>query len=597
MEGEEPPTVRPKGNQQAHQPGSKNYHGHKAKHYDSVQNGWAGTARSMNNSDSNRRAMGRAGQYVVGAAAAPVVMGAAAVPLQNRMIRDKTKAMNAKSAAVGKGLKLKNPFRIHPKGGVFNEAEHGMRDARTSGKVHNVTSMSRPAQHPSDYQKPPMERLGESAMKHKENGGDPLGSAFAAGSIGGGLLLTGGTMRARREQDVAAKRYRRRPRKTVAKSGLKLGQQLGSPRKVAATLRSNPQLLAFGGAGATAAGVQHPAVERHLNARANRGKDVGTAAVTGAIGGQAVYQGVTHVSNHVASTNHSKKTYKDPARRRGYLDPEQKKLIEGHKKKHGLSDPKVKSDYKGYWRSMPNEAHSGKHLRINAKLTTGKRGVALGTAVTAAGALASMKALGPAKKAPVDKLWKPRFKARARSKVEAGLRAVIEPIDKPIVHHTMRAAVVGGAAGGAFGAGATGLMVAHRRPVAKALYAQERRPSLLRYAELGIGAGVGAWGLGRSGMLGAALGRGVKMATRSGNTSALEALRMAQATQGVLRSATAPGERAVRQIKALNTAINAVPRHLRPEVAAAAGIYLTANSHPINRTHYRPVSTDFRRAY
>lgn len=100
-------------------------------------------------------------------------------------------------------------------------------------------------------------------------------------------------------------------------------------------------------------------------------------------------------------------------------------------------------------------------------------------------------------------------------------------------------------------------------------------------------------------MLGAALGRGVKMATARGNNQALQALRMAQATQGILRRGTAPGERAVRQVRALNQAIERVPRAIRPEVASAAGILLVANAHPVNRTSYRPVSTNvqFRRVF
>lgn len=135
--------------------------------------------------------------------------------------------------------------------------------------------------------------------------------------------------------------------------------------------------------------------------------------------------------------------------------------------------------------------------------------------------------------------------------------------------------------------------------LSKALYSQESKPSLLRYAGMGIGGGLTAWGLGRSGMLGSALGRGVKAATARGNTNALEALRLAQATQGLLRRGTAPGERGIRQIRALNTAINRVPASIRPEIAAASGIYLMGSSHPVNRTSYRQVSTDvsFRRAF
>jgi hypothetical protein len=55
----------------------------------------------------------------------------------------------------------------------------------------------------------------------------------------------------------------------------------------------------------------------------------------------------------------------------------------------------------------------------------------------------------------------------------------------------------------------------------------------------------------------------------------------------------------VRRIRALNTAINAVPNSIRPEVATAAGLLLTSHSRPVNRTSYRPIGTNvqLRRVY
>lgn len=124
----------------------------------------------------------------------------------------------------------------------------------------------------------------------------------------------------------------------------------------------------------------------------------------------------------------------------------------------------------------------------------------------------------------------------------------------------------------------------------KSLYARDRGISPTHLVETGTGLAIGAWGLGRSRMLGAALGRGVKAANEHNNLRALEALQRAQAAQGALARGTARGERQLRQIRAVDDAVRRVPARLRPEVAAAAGMLLVAQGHPVRRDRYTPVT-------
>jgi len=141
-----------------------------------------------------------------------------------------------------------------------------------------------------------------------------------------------------------------------------------------------------------------------------------------------------------------------------------------------------------------------------------------------------------------------------------------------------------------------GQLVYTRRNTAfsKSLYVRDRQTSPVRAVETGAGLALGAWGLGRSRMLGAALARGVKQARTKDSQFALEALQRAQAAQGVLARGTAPGERHLRQIKAIDDAVRRVPSSIRPEVAAAAGMLLVAQGHPVRRTSYHPVNIRIR---
>ena len=137
-----------------------------------------------------------------------------------------------------------------------------------------------------------------------------------------------------------------------------------------------------------------------------------------------------------------------------------------------------------------------------------------------------------------------------------------------------------------------GSAVGHSRSskVAKTLYQREERLSPVRAGGYAAGAALGAWGLGRSGAVGRALGRGMRMAASKDNTRAVEALQLAMAAQGALARGTAPGERALRQIRRVDAAVRAVPAPMRPEVAMAAGALLAGSSSPVHRTTYRPVS-------
>lgn len=131
------------------------------------------------------------------------------------------------------------------------------------------------------------------------------------------------------------------------------------------------------------------------------------------------------------------------------------------------------------------------------------------------------------------------------------------------------------------------------QPVSKVLYQRDQRVSPLRALELAAGIGLGAWGAGRSRMVGAALGHGLKAATSANNARAVEALRLAQAAQGALRRGTAPGERTLRQIQQVNRAVQAVPRPLRGEIGLAAGLLLAGNSMPLRHTTYKPLPMSY----
>jgi hypothetical protein len=144
-------------------------------------------------------------------------------------------------------------------------------------------------------------------------------------------------------------------------------------------------------------------------------------------------------------------------------------------------------------------------------------------------------------------------------------------------------------AGGAAALGG-GSAIASHREIRKALYQREDRVSPIRALELATGGTLATYGFAHSGMVGAGLGRGIKFAERNGNETVAEAIRRAEAARGSIRQGMAPGEAAIRRIKAVDSAIRKVPRPIRAEVALAAGVLLGSRAIPVRRTHYTPVS-------
>ena len=131
-------------------------------------------------------------------------------------------------------------------------------------------------------------------------------------------------------------------------------------------------------------------------------------------------------------------------------------------------------------------------------------------------------------------------------------------------------------------------------PIRKSLYVRDRSSSKVRILESGVGLGLLGFGVGRSPMLGKALGIGLRQAKGADSRAATEALQLAQSAHGVLARGSARGERAVRQVKAVNQAIERVPTRLRPAVATTAGLLLIGNAHPIRRESYHPVNIRIR---
>lgn len=148
----------------------------------------------------------------------------------------------------------------------------------------------------------------------------------------------------------------------------------------------------------------------------------------------------------------------------------------------------------------------------------------------------------------------------------------------------------------ATGAGLFGLQAARTSNVGK-LYVKDERTSIPHLAGFGIGAALLAGGIGRSGMVGRALSHGIRSATHMDNGFAVQALQRAQMAQGVLRRATAPGEHAMRQIRAVDQAVNRVPAAIRPEIAMAAGALLINRSTPLRSSTYHPVNIRIRSHY
>ena len=539
-----PPPKADSDTRHVHQPGDPGYHGVNQRHYG---NRWADIAHKMNLRNIDRREDGLRGRKLVKIAAVTAAGATALTPVYNAGYRMQERQAKAKMA---KGLK--NPWRIHSGKPTWSATDFGIRQAPKNGKVHDVSGMGHG---PWDkIKKPPMERLGAA---HPDPGdfaaGDkPVRQAIYIGAGVGAVPLTIGTAKARKRAATAQKAARAQSRGRVTPTPVTKGITAppiatvrATPNATAAKLTAgkakiSPQKkdlrnwgIALGGGSLVGGKVVHH------NTKEKKNKTT-AGAVAGGLAGQGLYQAPAYATNNYIRprlgsnlsdadrTAIRNGTMKRPAHLiEGYeaAKPHKKRKSEARAHLAAHANKDGSPNYKRAFRNQPRNVPYHPATRIMAHTHGGKTGQALGTAATLGGAAVGAKIM------------------------RAG------PTEK----------------------------------VKKGLYQQETRPSMLNYTKLGVGSALAAWGLGRSGMLGAALGRGVKMATARGNTNALDALRMAQATQGLLARSTAPGERGLRQIRSLNTAINRVPARLRPEIAAASGIYLMGSSHPLNRSHYRQV--------
>lgn len=182
--------------------------------------------------------------------------------------------------------------------------------------------------------------------------------------------------------------------------------------------------------------------------------------------------------------------------------------------------------------------------------------------------------------------WRPYFRAYPKDLPGGRLKRTLA------LTHTGRSGVAATAAMGGLGAAMAGTASARGRkePVHKALYRREEKLSPSRALGALAGGALAMYGLGHSKMVGRAIARGVKMAQGGQYNAVADALRRADAARGSIRAGMAPGEAAIRRVQALNTAIERVPRSVRPEVALVAGTMLVNNSTPVRRTSYRPVS-------
>jgi hypothetical protein len=127
------------------------------------------------------------------------------------------------------------------------------------------------------------------------------------------------------------------------------------------------------------------------------------------------------------------------------------------------------------------------------------------------------------------------------------------------------------------------------RVFSKGLFRRSQTTSGTKVLEAGAGLGLVGYGVGRSPMIGRALASGIKDAQGKESQAAVEALQVAQSAYGVLGRGAIRGERAARQVKVVNQAIDRVPTAIRPAVAITAGMLLLGHAHPIRRTSYDPV--------
>lgn len=238
-----------------------------------------------------------------------------------------------------------------------------------------------------------------------------------------------------------------------------------------------------------------------------------------------------------------------------------------------LGDPR----WLPYFRNYPTDLPGGRMKRVFSNTHAGTRGGLVATAVALGGGAAAVGARRR-KVAKAGGLGRGSLKAAGNAAGASALRGHFVRTGRPEL----------AARAGRVQRLATRRSVDLER-VGKSLYEGETKTSLPRAVGATTGTALLAWGVPRHRMLGPALARGVKAATRHESEAALEALRLAEQAAGTLRDVTARGERKLRTINRVNDAIDRVPRAIRPEVATAAGLLLVGHSHPVRQKRYTPV--------
>lgn len=128
--------------------------------------------------------------------------------------------------------------------------------------------------------------------------------------------------------------------------------------------------------------------------------------------------------------------------------------------------------------------------------------------------------------------------------------------------------------------------------VGKRLVDEERHTSIPRLVGMGAGMGAIAWGGSRSKMLRRALREGG--ANGKLDPRVRHALNLAEHTRQSLETTTSPlgrvtGRGVGRMPAPLKTALNDVPRSLRPATATLAGAILVQHARPVRQSTYSPV--------
>lgn len=358
----------------------------------------------------------------------------------------------------------------------------------------------------------------------------------AAGLAGGGVIA--GVTVARSGQKHG-KEYRKlrgelRPtgKATASKAAprLKLKEHFGTPSRAVRTVGRNPQHIAAGGVLAGGAAMQHPDFKKPRTRPVDERRKInaGTGAAAGGTAGHLAWIGHTQ---RLRGESQKLENVVPEGMSRNKRD----NIMRAHRKAYGIphgQNPN-REQAKGFYRNYPEELPAAPLKRKLGHMATGKTGIRNQGLAIAAGAVPL--AIAGA--------------ASTRGRKEKASKADVSK-----------------------------------------LYVRDQETSLPHLIGAGAGLALGAWGFGRSRMVGAALGRGIKMAQGHQNHTAVAALQQAQALQGILARGTAPGERALRQIRSVDQAVSRVPAALRPEIALAAGTLLVGHSRPIRRESYHPVN-------